>query len=108
MTAAKTTPTDVTVSLAAQTMTITWADGYRTVIPLEGLRLACPCVECRGGHAQMGAPLDPAIFKGPPTRQWRIIKMETVGNYALQIQWEDGHNAGVYTWKLLRTMMGEA
>jgi DUF971 family protein len=27
-----------------------------------------------------------------------------VGNHALKISWNDGHNAGMYRWNLLREM----
>jgi DUF971 family protein len=30
--------------------------------------------------------------------------MELVGNYALQLWWDDGHNTGIYTWDYLRRM----
>jgi len=98
------TPQDVTVNLTEQTLTILWSDGHRSPFPLDGLRRACPCVECWGGHANMGQPIDLAIFKQPPTRVWRITKLETAGNYALQIHWDDGHSEGLYSWQNLRKM----
>jgi DUF971 family protein len=30
-------------------------------------------------------------------------KMETVGRYALQIDWSDGHNTGIFTFEQLRS-----
>lgn len=96
------TPTDVQVSLSQQTLTILWADGHESVYPLDGLRRACPCVECKGGHANMGQPIDPTLFKQTPTRTWSISELKTAGNYGLQIVWEDAHDAGIYAWPMLR------
>jgi len=93
---------DISVNTAEQTMTIIWADEHRSVFPLEGLRLACPCVECAGGHDQMGKAFNPALFNVPPTQIRKITDLQEVGNYALQIFWEDGHNTGIYQWETLR------
>ncbi len=93
---------DISVNTSEQTMTIIWADEHRSVFPLEGLRLACPCVECAGGHDQMGKPFNPALFNVPATQTWKILELQEVGNYALQIFWEDGHNTGIYKWETLR------
>lgn len=95
---------EVLVNSAEQTLTIVWADGHRSVFPFGGLRRACPCVECVGGHANMGQPVDPAIFKQPATRTWKIVDLQEVGNYAMQIFWDDGHNTGIYRWDSLRAM----
>ncbi|TDI93353.1 MAG: DUF971 domain-containing protein [Caldithrix sp.] len=93
---------EISVGTEEQTMTIVWADEHRSVFPLEGLRFACPCVECAGGHDQMGKPFNPALFKVPATQIWKISDLQEVGNYALQIFWEDGHNTGIYGWETLR------
>ena len=95
---------NISVDHATQTLQIDWADGHTSVYPLEGLRLACPCAECAGGHENMGRPVDPAIFDIEPTRQWRIEKLTEVGYYAMQITWGDGHDTGIYRWESLRKM----
>ena len=33
-----------------------------------------------------------------------IDDMQLVGNYALRIDWSDGHSTGLYSWKLLRAL----
>jgi DUF971 family protein len=30
--------------------------------------------------------------------------VEPVGSYAIRIYWSDGHNTGIYTWELLRSL----
>jgi len=98
----QTTATDVQVNLTEQTLTIIWGDGHVSAFQLDSLRRACPCVECKGGHANMNIPVDPAIFKQVPQQRWLISDLQTAGNYGLQIVWEDGHDAGIYGWGLLR------
>ncbi len=38
-----------------------------------------------------------------------IVKnIETVGEYAIQITWKDGHNTGIYSWDYLNQLeMGQ-
>lgn len=82
---------------------ITWRDGAVCRYPLGQLREACPCVECRGGHAFMGREFDPKdILVLTPKRSYGITELNYVGNYAIQPVWDDGHHTGLYTWDFLR------
>lgn len=99
----RTTPVSIDAGNSEQLMKIKWADGVTSEYSLFGLRKNCPCVECRGGHDKMGQ-YEPQLFHVTPTRKYNIIKAETVGNHALKIHWDDGHNAGMYKWDLLREM----
>ncbi|MFO7848261.1 MAG: DUF971 domain-containing protein [Balneolaceae bacterium] len=96
-------PQSIDVGNSEQLLTIEWADGHTSKLSLFGLRKNCPCVECRGGHEKMGR-YEPELFKVEPTRTYTIVNAETVGNHALKINWDDGHNSGMYRWKLLREM----
>jgi DUF971 family protein len=95
---------EVAVNTAEQTMMIFWGDGHRSVYTLEGLRMSCPCAVCAGGHEFMGRPVDPAVFKIPPSRTWTVTGLNEMGNYAVQIVWGDGHDSGIYRWESLREM----
>lgn len=96
-------PKSIDVSNSDQELSITWADGHVSQFSLFGLRKNCPCVECRGGHELMGR-FEPELFRVEPTRTYSVTGAETVGNHALKISWDDGHNSGMYRWKLLRQM----
>lgn len=97
-------PTAITLDRSRQVLIIPWDDGHTSEYPLAGLREACPCVECRGGHANMGQPPDPNVFSIPltPTKNYVVTRLLPVGNYAIQPEWEDGHHTGIYTWPYLR------
>jgi DUF971 family protein len=84
---------------------ILWSDGVTCKYPLPNLREACPCVECRGGHARMGSEYDPDdILKLVPKRSYAVTSLEIVGNYALMPVWDDGHSTGIFTWEYLRRL----
>jgi DUF971 family protein len=88
-------------------LAIKWDDGSESFIPLEKLRRACPCAGCKGEVDIMGnlykgpdRPLSPAAFE--------LVRLETVGTYALQPIWADGHATGIYPFDHLRRIAGEA
>jgi DUF971 family protein len=95
-------PAGITADRQQRILTITWRDGHESRYPYAGLRAVCPCVECRGGHANMGAPPDPHIVRDTLDNDVQLLQIERVGGYALQFVWSDGHSTGIYTWELLR------
>ncbi|MBX3063045.1 MAG: DUF971 domain-containing protein [Anaerolineae bacterium] len=98
-------PTNITLNKTESTLIITWADGQTCRYPLSQLREACPCVECRGGHENMGREHDPDnILVLKPVRSYMIEGIEFVGTYALQPTWDDGHHTGIYTFEYLRRL----
>ncbi|MEX0894667.1 MAG: DUF971 domain-containing protein [Balneolaceae bacterium] len=96
-------PVSVEVDNGGQTLEIEWSDGHLSEYPLFGLRKNCPCVMCRGGHSKMGQ-FDMKLFFVKPTRRYEIKNIKQVGNHALKITWDDGHDSGMYRWDLLRAM----
>ncbi|MCC5925757.1 MAG: DUF971 domain-containing protein [Bacteroidetes bacterium] len=103
----QTTVTEIDVDTASQVLSIVWGDGETSHYPLEGLRKVCPCVFCRGGHEHMGKRMDPGVLKNKPERDWRISSIKPSGNYAIQINWGDGHNSGLYRFDALRDLWDE-
>lgn len=95
-------PRSITADREANRLEILWADGHRSVYPLSNLRTVCPCVECKGGHEQMGGPPDRAALLRAPDRPWKLVHAEMVGNYAIRFVWDDGHDSGIYSWDYLR------
>jgi DUF971 family protein len=80
-------------------MEITWEDGVHTTYSGEQLRWSCPCAECRG---EAGAPGRLSRVKSLDESELRINDVTLVGQYALQIAFDSGHNTGIYTFSLLR------
>jgi|AntRauTorcE11898_2_1112593.scaffolds.fasta_scaffold27920_3 DUF971 family protein len=96
------TPVDVEVSNKEQKLTIHWQDEHVSNYPLPGLRRACPCVVCKGGHSHMKEKVDMGVFFRKGNAAANIKDIKQVGTYAIQIFWEDGHNQGLWKWQYLR------
>ena len=96
-------PSNITLDKRAAELSIHWDDGLLSRYPLSQLREACPCVQCRGGHDNMGMAFAPDdLLSLRPARSYAITGLSAVGNYALQPSWDDGHSTGIYTWEYLR------
>jgi DUF971 family protein len=72
---------------------LTWDDGHVSPFPLDYLRSWCPCATCQG-HAAEARYLD--------LQDQELVHIDGVGNYALALNWADGHNSGIYSFRLLR------
>jgi DUF971 family protein len=92
------TPISLTANKSAAELTIYWQDGHVSVYPFALLRAACPCASCRGGHENMRP------VRLPESVATRLAKIEAVGQYAITIEWEDGHHYGIYNWHYLREL----
>lgn len=91
---------------------ITWSDGHASHYPFDYLRNACPCATCgekRRREAEMaqkraagasGAALPATLPIFKPTPRARAAR--AVGQYALQIDFTDGHSTGIYSFDYLR------
>jgi DUF971 family protein len=96
------TPTAIHLK-KTEALLITWADGHQSVLPLRMLRKFCPCAGCQGERDILGRTLMPIVkttYDGPIT----ATGGELVGNYAMRIDWSDGHAAGIYTFAYLRQL----
>ncbi|HLA44137.1 MAG TPA: DUF971 domain-containing protein [Aggregatilineales bacterium] len=101
-------PVSITLNKESGQLLMDWSDGKSCQYPLSQLREACPCVECRGGHHNMGMANAPEnILTLLPARSYGVEKLEAVGNYALQFFWDDGHHTGIYTWEYLHKICPE-
>lgn len=93
-------PKDLTLKLKEQVLHVEWADGVRSTYSLATLRRNCPCATCRTERESQSAnPL--RILKSDPVRL-RVTNAKLVGNYAIQFEWSDGHNTGIFDFRFLR------
>ncbi len=81
------------------TLGITWTDGHQSVYSVRHLRLNCPCAACIDEWTGEKR-LDPNTI--PDTI--RPNNLKSVGLYALQFFWSDGHDTGFYSHQLLRKL----
>ena len=85
---------------------IDWKDGHSSEYALGYLRDKCPCAGCTGAH---GTPPREPGGEPEPANPFQMYKpalkmsdVETVGNYAVRIHWNDGHDAGIYSYEHFR------
>jgi DUF971 family protein len=78
-------------------VTITWEDGHVSRFPLEVLRANCLCAQCRARRDQGQPAWAPT---GGGTLQ--VESARQVGNWGLNLHWNDGHTTGIFTWEVLR------
>ena len=84
-------------------MRILWNDGQEYRYSYPELRKACPCATCRELRVQ--GERDPFnILTTTTTDAVEPTHLSTVGNYALNIEWSDGHHTGIYPWAMLRDL----
>ena len=83
----------------AGTLGITWTDGHEAVYSVRHLRLNCPCANCIDEWTG-DKRLDPASVPADV----RPTTLKSVGLYAMQFFWSDGHDTGLYSHELMRKL----
>ena len=90
---------------------IDWRDGRHTHFSLEFLRDNCPCAHCTGAH---GTEPQRTSYSKPDKNPFQMYKprlkmddVESIGNYAFRVAWNDGHGSGIYSWTYLRKLSEE-
>jgi DUF971 family protein len=85
---------------------ICWDDATETTWTPSELRKACPCATCREKKRKADdAPAKPRVLpviSAAEARPLKIESMRPVGNYAYNISFSDGHNSGIFSFKLLK------
>jgi DUF971 family protein len=82
---------------------IMWEDESVSFIGLKYLRDECPCATCKGETVLLKTYRSP-VKKMITPEMYMIKNIETVGEYAIQITWKDGHNTGIYTYEYLQEL----
>jgi DUF971 family protein len=90
-------PTGLRLRTASRVLEVEFPDGERYSLSFEYLRTHSPSAEVQG--------------HGPGQDVLQIAKenvtlkaVEPVGHYAVRLIFDDGHDTGLYTWKVLREL----
>ena len=84
-------PTELKLGKDRRRLTVAFDDGRSFVLEAEFLRVLSPSAEVQG-HA-------PHERKTVPGKvEVAIAELEPVGNYAVRIVFDDGHDTGIYSW----------
>ncbi len=90
-------PTDIKLRTASRLLEVSFDDGSHFELPFEYLRVFSPSAEVKGHGGGEGVLQTGKQNVG-------ITGVEPVGNYALRLLFDDGHNTGLYTWALLHEL----
>jgi DUF971 family protein len=90
-----------------QGVDIAWSDGHASHYDFAFLRDKCPCATCNDARnkkaeaaSMAGGLVTLPMFKPKATAR----SAKAVGNYAIHIDFSDGHSTGIYSFDLLRTL----
>jgi len=90
-------PTELRLNKSKTLLTVSFESGERFELPAEYLRVESPSAEVQG-HS----PDQKQIVAGK--RTVKIAGLEPVGNYAVRILFDDGHDTGLYSWDYLHEL----
>ena len=93
-------PTELRLNPQRDLLSVSFDNGAQLKLAAEYLRVESPSAEVKG--------------HGPNQRQTvagksgvKITQLEPVGNYAVRIIFDDGHDTGLYSWAYLRRLSEE-
>ncbi len=83
-------PSEINLHQKSRMLTIAFSDGARFELPCEYLRVFSKAAEVR-------------VLQQPVTgkEEVNITRIEPLGNYAVRLYFDDGHDTGVYSWSTL-------
>ena len=87
-------PVEIRLRRRSRVLEVAWADGTRYALAFEYLRVHSPSAEVQGhgpGQDVLQIAKENVVLKG----------VEPVGNYAVRLSFDDGHDTGLYTWQYL-------
>ena len=92
-------PTAIRAHQEAGVLELCWPTEGEFRLPYKYVRGECPCASCIEewtGRRLLDLDSIPESI--------RPLKMSPTGNYAVKIEWSDGHSTGLYTWDQLRAL----
>jgi DUF971 family protein len=83
-------------------LAIVWEDGHESFYPFDDLRKSCPCARCRTERQSTAAANPLRIVRAARLGEAAVRRIRPVGAYAVQLEWSDGHDLGIYSFDSLR------
>lgn len=93
-------PTKIKLHKSSNTLELSYAQESGEVsytLTAEYLRISSPSAEVRG-HSP-----DQAVLQVGKSKV-KLIGLEGVGYYAVKLEFDDGHDSGLYTWSYLHDL----
>ena len=87
-------PSEIRLASDKRTLHVTFESGESFALTAELLRVESPSAEVQGhGAGQKTTP--------PSKQKVAISRVEPVGNYAVRLVFNDGHDTGLFSWDIL-------
>jgi DUF971 family protein len=93
-------PTEIRLRKDRRSLAVQFDDGVTHELPAEMLRVLSPSAEVQGHSPEQRQTVG-------GKRDVAIAALDPVGNYAVRITFDDGHNTGLFTWVYLRQLGDE-
>jgi len=90
-------PSEIKLRTRSRLLEVAFEDGARYLLPFEYLRVYSPSAEVKG-HG----PGQEVLVLGKQNVGIRAV--EQVGQYAVKLVFDDGHDTGLYSWNYLREL----
>ncbi len=90
-------PSEIRREEDGRRLVVVFEDGVSFSLSAEHLRVRSPSAEVRG-HSEA----ERKTVGGK--RNVRILAVAPVGNYAVRLDFDDGHSTGIYTWRELHAL----
>ena len=90
-------PVEIKYQKKEKLLKICFDDQTECMLSAEFLRVYSPSAEVQGHH-----PSEAILQVGKESVS--IDAIEPIGNYAVKLIFDDGHDSGLYTWKYLRKL----
>jgi DUF971 family protein len=90
-------PTELVVNRAERVLKVTFDDGRSFSLPAEYLRTQSPSAEVQGHSESQRQTVG-------GKQMVAITGIEQVGNYAVKLLFDDGHDTGLFSWSYLHAL----
>ncbi len=90
-------PTELRLRKASRVLEVAFDDGAQFSLPFEYLRVFSPSAEVRGHGPGQEVLQTGKEYVG-------ISKIEPIGQYAVRLVFDDGHDSGLYSWRVLHEL----
>ncbi|MEX0852824.1 MAG: DUF971 domain-containing protein [Bauldia sp.] len=90
-------PTEIRLRKDRKALVVRFDDGVEYALPAEYMRVLSPSAEVQGHSPEQRKTV-------PGKKKVSIAAVDAVGNYAVRLTYDDGHNTGLYSWVYLRKL----
>lgn len=93
------TPENIRAHSEKGVLEVVWSADDISRLSFASVRRACPCASCVDENTGRQI-LQPESV----SEDIKAVAVQLAGNYALKIDWSDGHGTGLFTWAHLRKL----